>query len=920
MEFRVLGSLEILNVGAVVPLTARKHRELVAALILSRNRVVSREALIDVLWGEFPPPSARELLRIYVSQVRRALARDCVETRPGGYLLRINDGELDSARFDDLLRRGRSELRQGRVKAAHGLLSAALTLWRGSALADVADKDFARSEAGRLDEARLGCFEDRIEADIVLGRHAEVVPELEGLVDQHPLRERPHRQLMLALYRSGRQADALAIYRRVRSVLVDSLGLDPAPELEELHRRILQHDRSLDLAANSRGLHEGCAQALPSPLTATVGRERETLALQGLLADRDARLVTLVGPGGIGKTRLAVEAAIASADLFESGAVFVDLAGASDWAQCQAAITHSLQLREDGTRATDVLAHLQERDLLLVLDNFEHVAPIAAPFVSETVAASPGLLVLVTSRIALRVSGEHVVPVPPLDPDDAVELFYARAAAAGAPIAEGELATVERICELLDGLPLAIELAAPWLRTLPADDLLQRLANRLELLIAGPHDLPERQRTMRATIDWSYDLLTDDGQQALAQLSVFVGGFTLEDAEAIYQGQRLIEHLKGIVELNLVARDQARYHLLEIVKEYAAERLQDDVAPRSRHAAHFLQVAEAAEHGLTGGDQADWLLRLDSDHGNLLAALTWFAARGETEFELRLVAALGRFWYIRGHLTDGSAFLQAAIQRAADDGDPRHLARAFRAASSLAVLQGDYSRARHLSEGGLAYYRQLDDETGIVRSLTNLGAILHAEGELDLAIEVLDESITRSKTINDERLRALALNNRGDVALSQHDWAIARACFSQSLTLLRSLDDAANIARSLYNLGAVAVGSQQFHEAARLLHESLLLSYELGDQEDIIWCFVGLAAVANHYGASRDAALLLQTALSLITRIGASMKPFEQHLFDRTLTSIRDSGGPDLDDVPALTTEEAIRLATTSTARSPSST
>jgi predicted ATPase/DNA-binding SARP family transcriptional activator len=914
MEFRVLGSLEILSGGDAVPLTARKHRELVAALVLSRNRVVSRDALIDVLWGGRPPPSARKLLRVYVSQVRRLLARDRLETRPGGYLLRVDDGELDSARFDDLLRRGRSELRHGRAKAAHGLLSAALALWRGSALADVADEEFARTEAGRLDEARLGCIEGRIEADLALGRHAEVVPELEALVDRHPLRERPHRQLMLAFYRSGRQADALAVYRRVRAVLVDSLGLDPSPELEELHRSILQHDRSLDLGAAGGGLDRQPASALPAPLTATVGRDREILALREFLVGRDARLVTLVGPGGIGKTRLAVEAAIATAESFESGAVFVDLADASDWAQCQSAIAHALDLREDGATSTaDLLAtHLRECDLLLVLDNFEQLAPVA-PLVAKTVAAAPGLTVLVTSRVSLHVSGEHVFPVAPLDSEDAVELFRARAAAAGAPMAEGELATAEEICELLDGLPLAIELAAPWLRSLPADELLRRLENRLGLLIAGPHDLPERQRTMRATLDWSYDLLSRGARDTLAQLSVFVGGFALEDAEAVYRGEQLIEHLKAILDLNFVGRDRSRYRLLEVVREYAADRLQDDGDVRSRHAAHFLEIAEAAESGLTGPDQAEWLRRLDGDHGNLLAALAWYSSRRETDSELRLAAALARFWYIRGHLAEGSLLLEDAIRRAGDQGDPSCLAKAFRAGSSLAVLQGDYGRARDLSERGLASYRQLDDDVGIARSLSNLGAILHAEGEPDLAIEVLDESVSRSETISDARLRALALNNRGDVALSQSDWATAQTCFSQSLALLRSLDDSANIARSLYNLGAVALGRRQFGEAARLLHESLLLSYELGDQEDIVWCLVGLGMVANRGGASRDAALLLQTALSLLARIGASMKPFEQHLFDRTRAAIREDGGPDLDDVPALTVEEAIRLATTST-------
>ena len=919
MEFRVLGALEVRSGGAPVRLSARKHRELVGALVLASNRIVSREALIDVLWADRAPPSAPKLLRIYVSQVRRALGEGRLETRPGGYLLRVEDGELDAARFDELLARGRSELRRGRIEAAHGLLASALSLWRGPALSDIADGEFARAEAGRLDEARLGCLEDRIEADLELGRHTEIVSELEGLVSLHPFRERPHRQLMLALYRCGRQADALAVYRRVRAALVEGLGLDPAPELEELQRRILTHDPSLEAGAEERGDRQPAPAAIPEPLTATVGRDAEILELRARLAAREARLVTLLGPGGIGKTRLAVEAAIASAGLFGWGAAFVDLVGAGDWAQCEAAIIHALAVREDGAASTAdlITAHLRDSDLLLVLDNFEHLVA-HAPSLAEIAAAAPGLTILVTSRVPLHVSGEQLLPVSPLSSEAAVELFSARARAAGAPISDGELSTAERICELLDGLPLAIELAAPWLRSLPPGELLTRLGNRLALLIDGPQDLPERQRTMRATIDWSYDLLDPGARVALARLGVFVGGFTLEDAEAVCPDARLIEHLKNILDLSLVWREGSRYRLLEVVREHALEKLGDDVEVRRSHAARFLEVAEAAEQGLTGGDQAGWLLRLDGDHDNLLAALAWLASEPEGELELRLATALARFWYIRGHLAEGSAALEGAIRRAGERGDPGCLARAYRASSSLAVLQGDYVRARGLSERGLAHFRRIEDAVGITRSLSNLGAILHALGELEAAIGVLDESIALSRAVGDERLRALALNNRGDVALSLQDWSTAHACFSQSLELLRSLDDAANIARSLYNLGAVALEREQFTEASGLLHEGLLRSYELGDQEDIVWCLIGLGAIAVRDGSPRDAAVLLQTALGLLTGIGASMKPFEQHLFDRTRAAI-GGGGIDLDDVAPLTTEEAIRLATTSVARSPSS-
>ena len=298
------------------------------------------------------------------------------------------------------------------------------------------------------------------------------------------------------------------------------------------------------------------------------------------------------------------------------------LADANDWGQCQAAISRALDLREDGATSTAALLerHLQECDLLLVLDNFEQLVEVA-PLVAKTVAAAPGLTVLVTSRISLRVSGESVVPVAPLDSQDAVELFRARAAAAGAPIAEDQLRTAEKICELLDGLPLAIELAAPWLRSLPVDELLRRLEDRLGLLIAGPNDLPERQRTMRATIDWSYDLLLAGRPASSCPAERLRGRLHPRGRGGGLSRRPADEHLKDIFDLNLVGRDGSRYRLLEVVREYAVDRLGADVEVRDRHAAHFLEIAEAAEHGLTGRDQAEWLRRLDDDHGNLLAAL-----------------------------------------------------------------------------------------------------------------------------------------------------------------------------------------------------------------------------------------------------------------------------------------------------------
>jgi predicted ATPase/DNA-binding SARP family transcriptional activator len=904
MQLRILGPTEIAVDGETITLTAPKQRALLIALVLSRNTVVGRDTLIDRLWEERPPPSARKLLRIYVSQIRRALPPERLRTHAGGYLLQVADEELDAAEFEALVARGRQALRQGHVGVARELLTAALALWRGAALADATGEEFARDEAARLEDARLAAFEDRIEAELALGLHAEVTPELESLVGRHPFRERLCRQLMLALYRDGRQADALACYRRMTDGLREELGLEPSPESAALHRSILRHDPEL---ATPEVQPTAASSLLPELPDATVGRTHELESLIEVVSAREGRLVTLVGPGGIGKTRLAVETAHLLSGRFAAGAVIVQLAEETDADRLESTIAKAVGIAEQGGRAlADSLSDLlRSLELLLVLDNLEHLVA-AANVLRRLLEAAPRVKLLVTSRIPLRIAGERVFAVPPLSADDANRLFRERAEAAGARLDDADPATIERICERLDGSPLAIELAAPWLRSLSPTDLQERLEHRLALLVGGPRDAPERHRAMRATLDWSHALLEPDAQRLLGELSVFVGGFELADAEIVCTVDRFVERLTDLLDASLLRREGTRYRFLDTVREYASERLGDDSAIRDRHAAHFLEVADAIEDALAGPAQSAWLARVDRDHDNLLAALDWLEHRDPGQ-ALRMAASLGRFWYIRGHLALGSERLGAAIDRAGADADPASLARALRVASSLAVLRGEGDRGRELCERGLVYYRELGDEAGIARSLSNLGAILHAEGDLERAVEVLDESVRRTEELGDDRLRALALNNRGDVALSSHDWAEASRYLEQSLDLLQRLDDAANVARSLYNLGAAALGQEHFDEAGRLFRESLLCADDLGDSEDVAWCLVGLAAVLEREREPYDAATLLQTSIDVLANIGGSLKPFERELFDRTEARLRDAG-VDLADAAPLPVEQAIRV------------
>jgi predicted ATPase/DNA-binding SARP family transcriptional activator len=908
MEFRVLGPLEIVEAGAPIQLTARRQRALLAALLLRAGEGVSADALIDAVWGHAPPASAASVLRLYLSQLRRVLPAGRLIRRPPGYALVVEPGELDAARFEELMTEARLALAEDNPRLARSLLDRALGLWRGAALADLAEEPFARDEAARLEELRLGCSEDRFELDLALGGHGEVVADLERLVVEHPLRERLRRQLMLALYRAGRQADALACYRDGHTALGEELGLAPGPELRELERLILLQDPSLDLVAANGRPSEG--RGVPVPATETIGRERELAELERLVLARSTRLITVVGAGGIGKTRLSVETAIRAGAKLADGAVVVELAPLRDPELLLPAIGRALGLREADSASWPARLgeHLRPLELLLVLDNLEHLVEGVAPL-AGLLEVAPRLTIVATSRTVLRLAAEHVFEAPPLAQAAAVELFTRRTLAAGASpaVVQASPEVVEQVCALLEGTPLAIELAAPWLRTLQPSELLGRLDSRLDTLQGGSRDAPARHRTLRSTIDWSYDLLDPGEQRLFVQLSVFSGGFTLESLLAVADSGDAVAQLGALVAASVVQAGAGRHRLLEVVREYAAERLAEDAAPKLRHARYFTALAEAAEQGLSGRDQGEWLGRLDAEHDNLRAALDWLAAGDDAAGELRLAVALGRFWYVRGHVGEGLARLRHAFERAPASAGAM-VAKALRSSSALALIQGDYALARDLVERALALYRSLGDRLGAARSLSNLGAILHAQGDLELAASTLDGCLRDCEQLDDARLVALARNNRGDVALSQRDFDTAAAHFEASLDVLRDLGDTSNIARGLYNLGVVAVEQGRVEAAQELLGEGIALSHELGDNEDVAWCLIGLAAVAAETQRPEAGARMLGSTDNLLAQIGAARKPFEEDLYLRTRVKLLATLG----DEPfalALAEGERLRLA-----------
>ncbi|MFC8227767.1 ATP-binding protein [Streptomyces sp. NPDC057287] len=707
MRYLILGVTEARDEhGGVLPVGGARLRTLLAALALRAGRPVPVAVLIDDVWSDDPPQDAPAALQALVGRLRRVLGRDAVVGGPGGYRLAAGPDDIDLYVFERLARRGAAELDSGSPEAAARTLRTALALWRGPAVADLP----GRGHGLQAEAHRLRAHQQRIEADLRLGATAGLVPELGELTSAHPYHEPLRAQLLRALRAEGRRADALVAYEEARRTLADGLGTDPGPELAALHRELLAAAEPTGRPVEpARRPGESTARPAGDPfpaegnirprLTSFVGRESE-LRLIGSDLSR-ARLVTLTGPGGSGKTRLAEESAAGQ------GAWIAELAPLDDPSAVPGAVISALGLREttlrqggprDGHRLTAdpagrLVEHLNHRSrhspFLLVLDNCEHVVGAAAALAETLLRHCPRLRILATSREPLGVPGEAVRPVGPLPPDPAHRLFAERARAvrpdfgAGAEAGDDPQA-VEEICRRLDGLPLAIELAAARLRLLTPRQIADRLDDRFRLLTSGSRTVLPRQQTLRAVVDWSWDLLSPQERTVLRQVSVFAGDWDLTAAEAV-TGPDAADLLGALVDKSLVVAaptdgSQMRYRLLETIHEYASERAAEapDVltATCAAHTAYFTALAEEADPQLRSGGQLPWIRRLETDLDNIRAALhRTVVARPSEEEALRLVLAMGWFWWLRNFRTEGAVWADrtAALgQDPPDPADPRH--------------------------------------------------------------------------------------------------------------------------------------------------------------------------------------------------------------------------------------------------------
>lgn len=642
---------------------------------------------------------------------------------------------------------------------------------------------------------------------------------------------------------------------------------------------------------------QGLTAALPAPLTRLIDRETEVARVSDLLHDESVRLVTLTGPGGVGKTRLALAVADELNGTFSGGKIFVDLATLERSASVPTAIASALGVSERGAMplAESLPRAIGDHRLLVVLDNYEHLLE-AAPVVADMLRATANVKALVTSREALHVRGEREFVVSPLSlvrrgegpgsdalvASGAMQLFVERAVEADARfrLTKENAAAVAGICQRLDGLPLAIELAAAWTKLLPPETLLARLEQRLPLLTGGPRDAPTRQRTLRNAIAWSFDLLLPEEQEFFSRLSVFNGGWDLDAVERVANREKpdtTLMLLGSMVDKSLIWRADTRlgprFTMLETIREFATERLEqnsaEDFATRLVHAEYFLALAEKAQSGLVGTEQERWLSSLDAEDGNLRAALNWTLQNAAPAAGLRFSRALWRYWSPRGRLSDGRYWLEQALARAGEDGSPADVrADAHNALGNILGDLSEFAEARRHYEAALDLRREIADAAGIAGALNNLGVIAYWFADYEDAARLHRESLALWQSIDDRFGEALSHGNLGDVYMVQGDFGRAREHHMTSLRLRESIHDATRLAYAWYNLGELARLEGNLPEAKRQLAESVSRFESLGDLMGLAYAEMSLADVASAEGQVAQAAELLDRALETRTDMG----------------------------------------------------
>jgi predicted ATPase/DNA-binding SARP family transcriptional activator len=912
LRFAVLGPVRAWRGDTELDLGSPQQRAVLAALLLAEGRQVSLSALVDALWGQEPPKAAMGTVRTYVSRLRHCLetcgpsdVHEMIESAGDGYMLPLRSAVLDLNVFLSRTKEARAAQNAGDAGQAAVLLSEALGLWQGLPLAGLPG-EYAESQRVRLAELQMAALEERLALDVDLGRHVAAATELRTLLASYPLRERFTELLMLALYRSGRQADALVVFDTTRRLLSEELGIDPGPALRQMHGRILQTDESListDESLISGAGREGGGPATPSPVTALVGRDDDIEEVSGLLTARDRRLVVLTGAGGIGKTRLALAVLERSKAHWRDGTAFVDLSAVNDPRLVPDAIASALGLVVQGQERPLDTVHrrLAERHMLIVLDNFEQVLG-AAPMLAELAERAPRLHMLVTSRVVLRVRGGQEWRVNPLSVAPAygtpmqlaevpaVRLFTERArdVQPGFELTSGNAPAVAELCRRLDGLPLALELAAASMRLLTPEQMLKRLYERLDRP-GSLADLPGRQQTVTDTIEWSYNLLPGPAQQLLARLSVFAAPFTAEAAEAV-SGQcdtEAIEGLSTLLDHSMVSLadrpdGERAFRLLGPIRRFAAVRLENAGEPLRGLESHLLDVLKTA--GARHGSQDQDMRRLDSEQLNLQVVLSWAARDGRPPGPL--LRAIGDVWVwmlVRGHLRRTSGLWQQ-IESLPQDRlrtERDRMARSWLMVCGL-LNDGDHAKTCALIGEILPATRRLEEPWRTALLLMGR-ATAHSYTAHSPARADFEQALTIARYSGDPLALGYTLSHYGTFLCIDGDAARARALHEEMLTIARSLPDENMHAEARYDLAMDAISAGDPRSAQAHLAVAVHRYQDIDHLDGLTRCLGALSALALNRGQAHLAARLIGAAAAGRDRIGLTPWPAVTEAERRTI-------------------------------------
>lgn len=904
----------------------RKAAAVVKLLALAPGHRLHRERIVDLLWPALDLKAGSNNLRRTLHAARgildpsrkRATAEYLVSR--GGHVALRPDGNLrvDVDAFEELA----GYARRSREPATY---EAALDLYAGDLLPGDPYEVWAEGRRRELRETRLSLLSGLASAHEERGDHGLAAGALRTLTREDPINEEAHARLMRLHALSGHKAEALRQYGLLREGLSQQLGTEPSASTRALAEEIstgrFDPEAMPSSPASARGEANAPRDGLPKPRTSFVDREHELVELKQAL--NSARLLTLTGTGGSGKTRLALRTAADLAGAYPAGVWFAGLAGLLEPELVPKSVAGDLGFREEpGRSPLETLADsLGEKKILLVLDNCEHLLDAAACLVDHLLDRCPRLQVLTTSREPLGVEGEVLFPVVPLPvPNEnrtnlselarnpAVRLFVERARQKLLQFSpsEGDARAVGLVCRRLGGIPLAIELAAGWVGTLATEQLVERLGDSLGLLSTGPRTASPRHRTMRATFDWSFELLSGHERTLFRRLSVFAGGFTLEAAEAACSDEgsigrgEVLNLLSGLVDKSLVVADiigevRVRYRMLEPVGQYARERLEasgEEEVVRRRHAAHFLALAERAEPELKGRGQVEWLQRLEEDNGNLRAAMAWLLAEGEIEDAVRMAWSLWIFWLIHGHQSEGRRWIEAALEKG-ENLVTHTRARALAVQASTYYGLGSPERMEQILEEASALFRQVADDPGLATALGGMaGARMH-RGDAEGAIALFEEAIPLGREAGEKWGPSGALAHLGSIYLGLGDFERAARSFEEGLALSRDIGNRLGEATALYGLATAEQGRGGHDRAAELYAEGLVSAAEADDKANISYCLEGLAQAAMAQGKTERAAWLFGAAVASLEAAGGSLYPYAQDrsLYERAVGEVRSRLG-----------------------------